>query len=204
MFPAAFISTNDALNIWRFVRLWTSRLRAVSLAAGSGAGWKWISRRQDVAGGNEARDIFGGGGWCQMILWHWRRRAYLQWSTTAATSTEDAPGVPRGPRGRRGHQRHRGGGAARREPQLQRGRELWVMGCRHPAWEQGSRRGRVNHPGSRQGVRASCPPSNHPGCLDEDYPRTSTTPANLWSSSFNSFLILETGWGHVDDRLKIS
>lgn len=164
MFPAAFIPANDALDIGWFVRLWTSRLGAVGLAAGGGAGREWIPRRQDVAGGNEARDIFRGGGWCQVSRWHWRRRAHLKRSTAAAAATSTE--VPRGPRGRRGHQRHRGGGAAGREPQLQRGRKLRVMCCWHPAWEQGSRRGRVNHPGSRQGVRASCPPSNHPGCLD--------------------------------------
>lgn len=165
MFPAAFIPANDTLNIRGFVRLWATRLGAIGLASGGSAGRQWIPRCQDGTGGNEARDVFGCCGWGQVSWWHRRRWTHLERTTAAANPTEDSPGVPRGPRGRRGHQRHRGGGATRREPQLQRGRELRVMGCRHPAREQGSRRGRVNHPGSRQGVRASCPPSNHPGCL---------------------------------------
>lgn len=108
---------------------------------------------------------------------HGRRRANLKWSAAAGrgswcrgrcgptTGPEATSRVPRCPGGRRGYQRHRGGGAARREPQLQRAGELWVVvvvSCRHPAGKQRRRRGRVNHPGSRQGVRASCPPSNHP------------------------------------------
>lgn len=77
--------------------------------------------------------------------------------------TQGGPRVPRGPGGRRRDQRHRGGGAARREPQLQRGGELGVVVSGwHPAREQRRRRGRVNHPGSRQGVRAYRPASNHP------------------------------------------
>jgi hypothetical protein len=171
MLAAALVPTDDALDIRRLVRLRATGLRAVGLATGGGARRQGVPRGQDRAGRHQAGDVFRRGGWCEMRGRHRRRRAYLQGpaaaSAAAATApgcAQGSPGVPRGPGGRRRRdQRHRGGGAARREPQLQRGGELGVVVSGwHPAREQRRRRGRVNHPGSRQGVRAYRPASNHP------------------------------------------
>lgn len=167
MFAAAFVPTDNALDVRRLIRLRAAGLRAVGLAAGGSAGRQGVPGGQDRAGGYQTGDVLWRSGRCQMRGWHRRRRAYLKGSAAATAATagcaQGSPGVPRGPRGRRRDQRHRGGGAARREPQLQRGGELGVvMSGWHPTREQRRRRGRVNHPGSRQGVRAYRPASNHP------------------------------------------
>lgn len=170
MLAAALVPADDALDVRRFVRLRAAGLRAVGLTAGGGAGWQGIPRGQDRTGGHQAGDILRRGRGREMRGRHRRRRAYLKGpkgpaaaATAAAGCAQGGPGVPWGPGGRRRDQRHRGGGAARREPQLQRGGELGVVVSGwHPAREQRRRRGRVNHPGSRQGVRAYCPASNHP------------------------------------------
>lgn len=165
MLAATLVPADDALDIRRLVRLRAARLRAISLAARSGAGRQRIPRGQHRAGGHQAGDVLWSGRGREMRGRHRRRRADLYGSATAtAGCAQGGRGVPRGPRGRRRRdQRHRGGGAARREPQLQRGGELRVVVSGwHPAREQRRRRGRVNHPGSRQGVRAYRLASNHP------------------------------------------
>ena len=167
MFAAAFISADDALDVRWFIRLRAAGLRAVGLAAGGSARWQGIPWGQDRASRHQTGDVFRRSRGRQMRGRHRRRRTYLKGSAAATAAAagcaQGGPGVPRGPGGRRRDQRHRGGGAARREPQLQRGGELGVvMSGWHPTREQRRRRGRVNHPGSRQGVRAYRPASNHP------------------------------------------
>ncbi|KAH0539206.1 hypothetical protein KQX54_002054 [Cotesia glomerata] len=156
MFAAALVPADNALNIWRFISLGASGLGTVGLAPGSGAGGQRVPGGENVPHGDQTGDVFGGGGGRQVRRGH-RRRAYLERLPRVISGESRGPGVPRGPRGWRGHQRHRGGGAAGREPQLQRAGELGVMMSRwHATRKQARRRGRIHHPGSRQGrVRSS-------------------------------------------------
>ena len=164
MLAATLVTAHDALDVWRFVGLRATGLRAVSLTTGCRARWQGIPGCQNPANGYEARNILGCRRRCQMCRWHWRW-TNLYRSTTSVTAKGRAV-IPRCPRGRRGNQRHRGGGAAGREPQLQRAGKLRVMMSRwYATRKQARRRGRINDPGSRQGVRASWPPTNHPDCL---------------------------------------
>lgn len=170
MFSATFVATDNALDIRRFVSLRSARLWAITLTSRSCAGGQRIARCENRNRGYETRNVLGGGRWREVRWrhgWRWANRERCSGSRTGVSPwcrsrTENGSRVPRSPRGRRSHQRHGGGGAACREPQIQRAGKLRVMGCRHPPGEQGSRRGRVNHPGSRQGVRAFRLLANHP------------------------------------------
>lgn len=146
VFAAALVPADDALDVGRFVGLRAAGLRAVGLASGGGAGRQGVPGRENRSGGHEAGNVLRRGGGRQVSRGHWGRWSdlYGAWARGGRGSGcgtgrgggsgggctgrgQAGPGVPRGPRGRRGYQRHRGGGAARREPHLQRGGELGVV-----------------------------------------------------------------------------